>query len=77
MVRALSLEELQTEHHKSNSILNNWWIIEKKRRLIPFVKGRYPGSGSPHILIEEIQDFYGDNFAIVHIPVAYLPRNFI
>ena len=77
-MKAIHYKKLQQRTGTQNKdIMNNWWIVEAKRGLIPFHPDMFPCTSIKHHAIDMVKYFYGPKFRVLHIPIAYLPKDLI
>lgn len=78
-MKAIHYKELRKRPKKGTTvdIMGNYWILEKERGLIPFTPKMFPASSIKAHAVEMIKHFYGNKFAVLYIPIAYVPSNIV
>lgn len=73
-MKAIHVDDLRKRTNGCLDILNNWWIVEKKRRLVPMHPVYFPATSSKEHADEMLQTIFGNNFEKVYIQVAHVPK---
>ncbi len=75
-LRAIRLEDLPKRKPNSICIMNNLWIYEVRRLIVPIHPMFRPWTSIEEDALELIE-FFGDNFFYQRLMLAYLPRDLI
>lgn len=73
-MKALALKDLSEPN--SICIMNNYWVVERRRELIP-IPGFIPKSSLRDVVEEMIEVTFGPKFHIVKVPIAYIPKGLV